>query len=1003
MAVTLSRSALLSLRHWWKNLTQNIKPLLSTEWNALKSAGVLRRTRGKRGGTKLRADSRRHRIPTIGSTHGLDESGAWWIKRKQNPVNYGNLLNIQNVTSSSSLGSETSSVTSSSHGTLYFVPSILLSNTMSLAPKIDEIAHTMNSVDAEIALFTETWLSGSVPDEPINTSGYKVFRRDRVGWQHGGVCLYVKSSIQCSILSDFFHPNHEVLWADLRPRRLPRGFSNIIVGVVYQYPDADDSAMRDYLVSSLVSLEATYPNCALILAGNFNRTFLPLIQSAVKAFHLKSTVHFPTRADRTLDQIFTNLGDYFSAPISLPPFGLSDHVTVFMGSGTRMNSKPKRKIIKSRGKRPSKVESVGRFLIGVPWSSLLSSAQSCEEKLSILTGVINFGMDTIMPVRSIKVHETDRPWVSAQLKQLIVRRQKAFASGNKPLFKILRNKVNRERKRCRRVYYENKVKDLQDSKRRDWWREVKQLCGSVKTSGSDLTSVLHPVLVCDESTLANKINQAFISVMEDYSPLTDCVRVEMDDDEPISVTELSVARKLREISSARAGGPDDLPNWALREYADILAAPIADILNTSFSECKVPRAWKLADVLPLPKAPTVSDINKDLRPISLTSTLSKVAEGFVIDKALKPVVLSAIDPAQFGFIPGSCTTFALISMFHHWLRATDGTGSTVRTALLDFRKAFDLIDHHILVAKLPSLGVKPSAVNWIIDFLRSRQQRVKLNGVFSDWLHVPAGVPQGTRLGPWLFLVMINDLRLPPGFLMWKFADDTTVSEVVPPAKQSSLQQAANYIHDWSKENHPQLNPIKCKEIQTNFKRSPPCYSPVTLEGVEFEKVSSAKVLGVNISSDLKWSAHIGSITVKAAKRLYLLRQLKRAGIDCNVLVRFYCSVIRSVLEYACQVFHCSLPNYLSDEIERIQRRALRIIFPNCTYSEGLVRAGLPMLFSRRQSLCQELFHNIVSDSNHKLHQLLPPRASHNRRLRFTRLFDSPICKTNRFIISHSF
>ena len=565
-------------------------------------------------------------------------------------------------------------MTSSSHGTLHFVPSVLLSNTMSLVPKIDEIAHTMNSMDAEIALFTETWLNGSVPDEPINISGYQVFRRDRVGWQHGGVCLYVKSSIQCSILSDFFHPNHEVLWADLRPRRLPRGFSNIIVGVVYQYPDADadGSAMRDYLVLSLVSLEATYllSLCALILAGDFNRTFLPLIQSAVKAFHLKPTVDFPTRGDRTLDQIFTNLCDYFSAPISLPSFGLSDHVTVFMGSGTRDNSKPKRKIIKSRDKRPSKVESVGRFFLGVPWSSLLSPAQSCEEKLPILTGVINFGLDTIMPHH---VHESDRPWVSAQLKQLIVRRQKAFASGNKPLFKILRNKVNRERKRCRRVYYENKVKDLQDSKPRDWWREVKQLCGSPKTTGSDLKSLPHPVLVCDKSTLANKINQAFISVMEDYSPLTDCVRV------PIYVTELSVARKLREICSARARGPDDLPNWALREYTDILAAPIADILNTSFSECKVPQAWKLVDVPPLPKAPTVSDINKDLRPISLTSTLSKVAEGFVIDKALKPVVLSAIDPGQFGLIPGSCTTFALISMFHHWLRATDGTGSTVWT------------------------------------------------------------------------------------------------------------------------------------------------------------------------------------------------------------------------------------------------------------------------------------------------------------------------------------
>ena len=195
----------------------------------------------------------------------------------------------------------------------------------------------------------------------------------------------------------------------------------------------------------------------------------------------------------------------------------------------------------------------------------------------------------------------------------------------------------------------------------------------------------------------------------------------------------SVARKLREIDCARAGGPDDLPNWVLKEYADILAAPIAEILNTPFSECKVPRAWKIADVSPLPKAPTIGDINKDLRPISLTSTLSKVAESFVIDIDLKPVLLSVIDPSQFAFIPGSCTTFALISMFHQWLCATDGTGSTVRTALLDFGKAFDLIDHHILVTKLSSLGVKPSVVNWITDFLRGRQQRVKMNGVFSDW------------------------------------------------------------------------------------------------------------------------------------------------------------------------------------------------------------------------------------------------------------------------------
>ena len=173
--------------------------------------------------------------------------------------------------------------------------------------------------------------------------------------------------------------------------------------------------------------------------------------------------------------------------------------------------------------------------------------------------------------------------------------------------------------------------------------------------------------------------------MQGYSPLSENVRVAQVDDEPLSVTEATVARKLKEVSTSRAGKPDNLPNWVLKEYADILTPLIADILNTSFLECRVPRVWKLADVPPLPKVPTICDFIKDLRPISLTSTLSKVAEIIVIKKELKPTILSSVDPVQFGFIPGSSTTFALVSMLHHWLRATDGNGSTVRAALLDYR------------------------------------------------------------------------------------------------------------------------------------------------------------------------------------------------------------------------------------------------------------------------------------------------------------------------------
>ena len=120
---------------------------------------------------------------------------------------------------------------------------------------------------------------------------------------------------------------------------------------------------------------------------------------------------------------------------------------------------------------------------------------------------------------------------------------------------------------------------------------------------------------------------------------------------------------------------------------------------------------------------------------------------------------------------------------------------------------------------------------------------------------------------------------------------------------------------------------------------SPPTHSPVELDGFVFERVNSAKVLGVTISDDFKWNDHIVNITPKATKRLYLLRQLKRAGICASDLVLFYCNTVGSILDYACQVFHFSLPSYLSEELERIQKRALRAIFPHANYKE----AGIPI------------------------------------------------------------
>jgi hypothetical protein len=199
-----------------------------------------------------------------------------------------------------------------------------------------------------------------------------------------------------------------------------------------------------------------------------------------------------------------------------------------------------------------------------------------------------------------------------------------------------------------------------------------------------------------------------------------------DTSSALVATASEVFMKLYGIDSSNAPGPDQNPGWLLKENAYVLARSLSSILNSSYCESRLPSSWKIADVSPIPKQKPVLDVSKHLRPISLTPVISKLAEEFVVDRFIKPAVLQITDPPQYGAISKSSTTQALISIVHILTKATDGSGTLVRIVLFDYRKAFDLFDYHILVAKLHTLDIPPEIIIWVSDFLTNRQQRVKL-------------------------------------------------------------------------------------------------------------------------------------------------------------------------------------------------------------------------------------------------------------------------------------
>ena len=430
----------------------------------------------------------------------------------------------------------------------------------------------------------------------------------------------------------------------------------------------------------------------------------------------------------------------------------------------------------------------------------------------------------------------------------------------------------------------------------------------------------------------------------------------------IEVRKEGVTKLLKEINTSKATGPDNIPNQVLKECADDIAPALTQIFQRSLDTGQLPDVWLKANVTCVYKKGDKHQA-ENYRPISLKSVISKILEHIVCKNIMDHLENNNIlTNLNHGFRSGySCETQLLITV--NDLLKSQNNGTQVDIGILDFSKAFDTVPHSKLLYKIEKYGIRGALHTWLRNFLTKRHMTVILEGIQSEEVPVTSGVPQGTVLGPLLFLCHINDLPDCVSSQVRLFADDSLIYRPIHSALDHQiLQNDLKALEKWAQTWGMRFNAKKC-QILTIKKKSHFTYQ---LDHTILEEVEKSPYLGIVISNDLKWGHHISKMTQKASSTIgFLRRNLRHCPIECRR--NAYLSLVRSVMEYGAMVWDPYLAQDIN-KLERVQRQGVRFISgdytsktPGCV-SKMLREQNLPDLKDRRQQLRLSFMYKIVNE-----------------------------------------
>ena len=768
--------------------------------------------------------------------------------------------------------------------------------------------------------------------QDYNIPGYIMHSTNLESDAGRGIAVYIHSSIVKSTIQIESHNNfNEVCLLKIKLH----GGDNLLFGCFYRSPTPSKlSDSNNTNLNNLLRFLSNKHYSHLCFVGDFNykdidwltwttshneeskeAKFIETIRDCYLYQHLLE----PTRRRGSdnpslIDLLFTNEALQVSDVEYHAPLGKSDHcILIFKYSCYLDYSRPKSKYIYHKA----------------DFDMMKSTLNISNWKNTFLGHAQSKSVDELWIELKMKLHELRDEFVPTR----IAGEQTWTEKGNIPISKALRNairnkrishrkwmvskeKVNSESAHLNYTKARNKVKSMMRNSKRSFERQIGQ--NSIKNPKAFWSYVrknlktktgVAPLLQnnADKESIkfkdkdkADILQQQFVSVFthEPTGDIPTLTRKSKSNLIDINISKEMVRKEILKLGINKSCGPDGIHPRLLLELVDYVSEPLSLIFNKTILTGHLPEDWKTAYVSPIfKKGPR--NRAENYRPISLTSIICKLIESIIKESIMNHLrVENLLSSKQYGFINGRSTTTQLLSYLSKCID-TIAAGGVVDTIYFDFAKAFDTVPHQRLIKKLKAYGINGNILNWITAFLTNRTQIVKVNGTKSYPASVLSGIPQGSVLGPILFILYINDLPDEISSEAYLYADDTKIFRQIMKREDAILLQSdIHQLELWSKKWLLQFHPKKCTILTLGKFNNIRYTHRYNLNDCELEHVFMQKDLGVIIDFDLKFEEHI-SAKVKVANAMVGLIRRSFSFLDGTLFRKLYTSFVRPHLEYA--------------------------------------------------------------------------------------------------------